>query len=204
MWRIVSPISSASPDPLPSLGPRIMLRRLRVDDLAAFQAYRAEPELGQYQGWTPMADEVARAFLAQMAMQPFGLRGAWLQLGIVERAGERLIGDIGLCLSAPGQPQQAELGFTLAGAWQGRGLAVEAVRVALALLFGHSEIERVVAITDVRNTASVRLLRAVGMRLCATEAAIFRGEPCEEHWFEFVRPRNEAQARAFPDFGSGA
>lgn len=191
-------------DPLPRPGLRIALRRLRVADLDAFQAYRADPVLGLYQGWTPMAEDAARAFLARMAMQPFGLRGEWLQLGIADRASDQLIGDIGLCLSAPGRPSQAELGFTLAVAWQGRGLAGEAVRVALTLLFGHSDIERAVAITDVRNAASIRLLRAVGMELRATEAAIFRGQACEEQRYEITRRANAGQARAFPDFESGA
>jgi RimJ/RimL family protein N-acetyltransferase len=151
-----------------------------------------------------MAETEARAFLAGMAMQPFGLRGRWLQLGIAERAGARLIGDIGLCLSAPGGPSQAEIGFTLARAWQGRGLAAEAVRLALQLLFGHSDIERVVAVSDARNAASIRLLCALGMRLVATEAALFRGEPCEEQHFELQRATDAGRGRAFPDFAPGA
>ena len=32
------------------------LRRMRPEDLTAFQAYRALPELGRYQGWSPMSD----------------------------------------------------------------------------------------------------------------------------------------------------
>jgi len=190
-------------EPLPRLGPRVMLRRLCVGDLAAFQAYRSDPELGRYQGWTPMAEAEARGFLARMAMTPFGLRGEWLQLGIAERTDAGLIGDIGLCLSPPGQqPSQAELGFTLAAAWQGRGLAGEAVREALALLFQHSDVERVVAIADARNARSLRLLQAVGMRLRATEPTLFRGEPCVEHRFEIAR--EDWSTRAFPGFGPAA
>lgn len=37
-------------DPLPRPGKAIALRRLREDDLAAFQAYRRDEETGRYQG----------------------------------------------------------------------------------------------------------------------------------------------------------
>jgi hypothetical protein len=53
-------------DPLPRFGAGIALRRLSVSDLAAFQAYRSDPELGRYQGWSPMSEPEARAFLEEM------------------------------------------------------------------------------------------------------------------------------------------
>ena len=43
-----------------------MLRRLGVGDLAAFQAYRLDPELGRYQGWSPMSPAEATDFLSAM------------------------------------------------------------------------------------------------------------------------------------------
>ena len=44
-----------------------LLRRLRPSDLAAFQAYRSIPELGRFQGWSPMSEAEAAAFLAETA-----------------------------------------------------------------------------------------------------------------------------------------
>ena len=55
---------------LPCPLPGARLRRLRAEDLAAFQAYRAIPELGRYQGWTPQSDADAATFLANMAQAP--------------------------------------------------------------------------------------------------------------------------------------
>src|SRR4051812_37183224 len=100
-------------DPLPRLGTRVGLRRLRPDDLSTFQDYRADPEVGRFQGWSPMPLGAARAFLAGMNQAPFGVAGEWLQLGIAERETDRLIGDIGFCLCGPGN-QHAELGFSVA------------------------------------------------------------------------------------------
>ena len=38
------------------------------DDLVAFQAYRGISELGRYQGWLPMSETLARAFLAESGL----------------------------------------------------------------------------------------------------------------------------------------
>ena len=47
-----------------------MLRRLHPDDLAAFQAYRTDPAVGRWQGWTAQSDAQALAFLTEMAAIP--------------------------------------------------------------------------------------------------------------------------------------
>ena len=173
---------------LPINGARVGLRRLRAGDLAAFQAYRADPALGRYQGWTAMADAAARDFLAEMAEAPLCTPGAWFQLGIVGRVGrvgDTLIGDIGLHLAA--DARSLEIGFTLASPQHGRGLAAEAVTLAIAAVFAHTPAQRVLGITDTRNTPSIRLLQRLGFRPLTTLSAVFRGEPCTEQHFVLHR-----------------
>lgn len=172
-------------DPLPFETERLRLRRLRIGDLAAFQAYRADPEVGRWQGWTPMDEPAARSFLQEMAASPWCPRGDWMQLAIARRDGDTLLGDMGLYLDDTGHT--LDLGFTLARHAQGQGLASEAVRALLPKVFEHTLAQRVRAITDVRNTASVALLQRCGFRHFATLAGSFRGEPCEEHHFVFHR-----------------
>ena len=165
-------------------GQGVVLRRLDPQDLAAFQAYRGDVELGRYQGWSPLPEAEAQAFLAAMSEAPLLRRGEWMQLGIAEPGSPRLLGDIGLYLSD--DARQAEIGFTLSRAAQGRGLATAAVRAALALLF-ESGVERVVGVTDARNAASIALLLRVGMRKCEERNVGFRGEPCVELVFAIER-----------------
>lgn len=170
---------------LPREGERVRLRRLSPVDLQDFQAYRHDADLGRYQGWTAQPDPQALAFLDEMGQAPFTLaQGEWLQLGIAERAGGRLIGDLGLCRRSE---TEAEIGFTLAAPAQGQGLATEAVRLALQLLFVQFGLQRVIAITDARNSASIRLLQRLGARLERSEEAVFRGEACVEHRFVIDR-----------------
>jgi RimJ/RimL family protein N-acetyltransferase len=179
-------MTTGAADPLPRESSRIVLRRLAPSDLERFQAYRADPETGRYQGWQPLPDVAAARFIAQMHAAPFGIAGEWFQLGIAERDTGALIGDIGVCVRMDPQPH-AEIGFTLAAAARGRGLATEAVRLVVDLLFEHTGVERIVAVTDARNGPSISLLERVGMRLHATAAALFRDEPCQEHLYVLDR-----------------
>jgi len=175
-------------EPLPIATGRTLLRRLTTADVAAFQAYRTDPEVGRWQGWSPMTGAEALAFLALMRRAPLFARGEWCQLGIALRAqGEAtesgpLIGDIGLGMD-PVDPELAQIGFSLHRRWQGQGLAAEAVDAACRLLFERAGVRRIEAVTDTRNMDSMRLLERLGFHLERTEEALFRGLPCREHLF---------------------
>jgi aminoglycoside 6'-N-acetyltransferase len=162
-----------------------LLRRLRTGDLAAFQSYRAIPEVGRFQGWSPMSEAEAMAFLAEMSEAPLFTPGVWFQLAVAEREAGQLIGDIGIFVSADGLT--GEIGFTLAPDAQGRGIATAAVRQALRLLFDVTSVKQVRGITDSRNEASIRLLERVGFRHQESRSTVFRGEPCVEEVYSLSR-----------------
>lgn len=171
---------------LPKQGDGVVLRRLVVADLPAFQAYRHDPEVGRYQGWSPISDDAAVAFLAEMSTSALLQPGEWVQIGIARPDDDRLIGDIGLFMAA--DRSYAEIGFSLSRDAQGHGLATMAVREAITLVFEQTTAERVIGITDARNEPSIRLLERVGMHQVATSEAMYRGEPCLEHTYSLARP----------------
>jgi [ribosomal protein S5]-alanine N-acetyltransferase len=174
-------------DALPRSGVGVLLRRLCVADLPAFQAYRTDVELGRYQGWSAMSDSEARAFLEEVNRAPLFSPGQWAQIAIADPQTLGLLGDIGLYLAA--DSRHAEIGFTLARHAQGRGLATAAVREALQLIFSSTAVEYVVGVTDARNHASVALLERVGMYKSEERAVEFRGEECVE--YVYVLPRGD-------------
>ena len=173
-------------DLLPVATSRTVLRRLSPTDLREFQAYRTDTVVAEYQGWTAMADVDATAFLAEMQSIPLFVPGQWFQLGIALQAGE-LIGDIGICVDAR-EPTHAEIGFSLNARWQGQGLATEGVDAARRFVSRHGGVTRLAGITDTRNRPSISLLERLGFRLERTEAAMFRGEPCQEHRYVWDVP----------------
>jgi len=171
--------------PLPHHCERVSIRRLRPSDLRAFHAYRCDPEVARYQGWSTMSESEAAAFLQEQNSASLLEPGHWCQLGIATRSDDQLIGDVGVCVAE--DLEQAEIGFSLGAASQGKGFGNEAIRAVLDLLFMHTPIAWVTAITDARNAPAIRLLGRAGMRMTSTVDSVFKGEPCAEHVFAIDR-----------------
>jgi RimJ/RimL family protein N-acetyltransferase len=153
--------STIPASPLPFVTERCLLRAFREDDLPAFAAYRADPEVARYQSWSTYSMEDALAFFEAQSQVEWGAEGSWYQVAVADRATDRLLGDCALHFLGGAQ---VELGFTLAREHQGRGIMREAVTALLDRVFGEVGIHRVVAVTDARNTASARLLSRLGFR----------------------------------------
>jgi aminoglycoside 6'-N-acetyltransferase len=132
-----------------------------------------------------MSDSEASEFLAEMNAAALFQPGKWCQLGIADVTTGELIGDMGVHI-APDEGQ-AEIGFSLSRKSQGVGLATEAVRGTIRLIFEHTCAVRVHATTDARNIRCIRLLERIGMRQVDTLNTQFRGEPCVEYVFEVCR-----------------
>ena len=171
---------------LPFFGKLVTLRRLSVSDLEAFQAYRSDPEVGRYQGWSTKPQEDAAAFLEKMASAEFPVENQWFQLAIADRVSDALVGDMGVVVMNTGT-LVAEVGVSLSRQAQGRGFATEAVQAVIELLFKHTETAQVEGITDTRNLPSVRLLERAGLRRYRTIDSTFGGEPCREHVYVMTR-----------------
>ena len=177
--------ASKDADMLPRSSKRTTLRRLCLDDLTDFQAYRSDPEVARYQGWEVMSDSQAKSFLADVNMTALFRPGHWCQLGIADRSSNRLLGDIGICVAV--SQDEAEIGFSLARHAQGRGLASEAVREAIRLVFQQCDVERVIGITDARNIPSILLMERIGMHKFNEHETVFRDELCTEYFFTISR-----------------
>jgi RimJ/RimL family protein N-acetyltransferase len=137
---------------------RLEVRRFRDSDAETFAAYRSVPEVARYQSWdAPYSLADARTAVAGFASGDPKQPG-WFQYAI-DLDGV-LIGDIGLNLHE--NLMQADLGFTLAPAYQGKGYATEAVRALLDHLFTERNLHRVSAECDARNHSSARLLERLG------------------------------------------
>lgn len=95
---------------------------------------------------------------------------------------------------------EAEIGFSLLEAWQGRGLGTALVYKCLAKLFDESPLERVWATASVTNEASNRLMRSIGFDDCGLygEAFLINGKRVKQRLYRMHRER------AAGLFGAGA
>ena len=157
----------------------LRLRRLRETDLPAFSAYRSDPEVARYQGWSPMSESKALEFLREHAALTSHLPGTWLQLAIADAATDRLLGDMGIWLLH--DRSCAEIGITVAPAEQGQGVGRRAMRTICALLLADPAIIHIRADADARNLACRRMLAAVGFRETGTAEVFVKEEACIEY-----------------------
>ena len=159
---------------------RLILRPLSAADSEALFAYRSLPEVCRYQSWEPTSLQEAVSFIEDLGRTEFDTSGTWFQLGIRLRGSDDLIGDLGVHFL---DDEQVEIGFTLAPAFQGQGLATEGVTGLLDHLFGLSGKHRVTASVDPRNTASLGLVRRIGMR---QEAHFVQSVYFKDDWVDDV------------------
>ncbi len=143
---------------------RLTIRRFEIRDVAAFTAYRSDPEVARYQGWdTPFDVEQARRFVLTLTRSDPDTPNEWFQFAVTETTSGQLLGDV--AAGPEGDDHRlARIGFTLAPQAQGRGFATEAVTALLDYLFCVRGKHRVAAACDPRNLASTALLARVGMR----------------------------------------
>lgn len=142
---------------------RLLARSFTAPDVDAFVAYRADPDVARYQSWSDFTLQRGQAFVEALRGAAPGVPGEWFQFALEEQASGALVGDLALKVDAD-EPRQAEVGFTLSLAQQGKGYATEALEALLGYSFESFGLHRVVAVTDALNTPAVALLERVGLR----------------------------------------
>lgn len=144
--------------------PRLRLRAHRLDDFPAIAAMWADPRVVRFIGGVPVSREAAWSrFLRQI--------GLWHHLGfgffaIEDRATGAWVGEAGFQDLrrdlTPSIEGTMEAGWALIGAMQGKGLAEEAMRAALAWAATHGTGARITAIINPGNAASLRVADKLG------------------------------------------
>jgi RimJ/RimL family protein N-acetyltransferase len=169
---------------------RLILRRFRASDLDSFVTYRADPTVARYQSWENFTAEDGRRFIDEMAALHPDMPGQWFQIAIELKGTGKMIGDCALHTLADSR-SEAEIGFTLAPAFEGRGYATEATACLLDYVFGALGKRRAVALTDARNVRSIAVLERLGFVRdpAQREPVEFKGEECREYLY--VMERNQ-------------
>jgi RimJ/RimL family protein N-acetyltransferase len=141
---------------------RLLLRRWRAEDLAAFARINRDPRVTAYLPG-PLSREASDALAARIEAG-FELHG--FGLWAVEAPGiAPFIGFTGFAVPRFGAhfTPAVEIGWRIGVEYQNRGYATEAARAALAYGFGTLGLDEVVSFTVPANRASRRVMEKVGM-----------------------------------------
>jgi RimJ/RimL family protein N-acetyltransferase len=150
---------------------RLTIRELRVDDWSDLHELQGDPQATQFVGgpWTPeKTQRVTKLIVASYPTNP------WEWLAVADRQTDAVLGVCWLgnlnekwCRVLGWQPS-IELGYRLARRHWGKGYATETARAMLYRGFRELGLKRIVAIVDILNNPSERVLNKLGMRYAAT------------------------------------
>jgi len=132
-----------------------------ADDLDDLLPILGNPEVMKHLGieaGTTLSREETETTLGQM-MEAWKQRG-WGRWVVINKEDGKLIGFCGYRL-LDGAP---ELLYVFAKSAWGRGLATEAARASLRYGFEELQFERIIAATRHANTASISVMRKIGMK----------------------------------------
>jgi ribosomal-protein-alanine N-acetyltransferase len=143
----------------------VAIRPLRLADAAALLEIRSRTR-AFLEPWEPARDERFYTLAGQRDVVAAALRelelGRALPFAIVEDG--ELAGAVNLSGIVRGVFENAYLGYWVDEARGGRGVATEAVRLAVEHAFGPAALHRVQAAVIPRNAPSIRVLEKVGFR----------------------------------------
>ena len=135
---------------------RLLLRSYRLDDVDDVLGYATDAEWARY---LPVPDPYTRRcaeeFVAEALRADDGTGCEW---AIVHEG--KASGGVSLRILGSGS---AELGYSLARPLWGRGLATEAAGTVIAFGFEELGLARILAVADIRNAASWRVMEKLGM-----------------------------------------
>ncbi len=161
---------------------RLRLRPCVPADAEPMYAYKSRDDVCRYLPHRPLTrEEVAQRIATLYSNTTLDDEGQALTLAVVERASDRLIGDVILFWRSR-EHQGGEIGYVFDPAWAGRGYATEAAARLLRLGFDGLGLHRIIARLDARNTPSARVVERLGMRQEAhfVQNELFKGEWSDE------------------------
>lgn len=140
---------------------RLILRALTPADAGDVFVFWGDPEVQRFNAEPSRDFEETRQFIREMhAAYQAGRSVMW---AVAERCDGRVVGAVSLH-DWSRRHQRAEVGYTLAQSWWGRGMAYEAVAAVCAFGFDQMGLHRIEAETIADNHRSVRLLERLGFQ----------------------------------------
>lgn len=147
----------------------LTLREFVPEDWPAVLAYQSDARYLRFNPWSTRTPEEVRAFVAMFVAQQQEAPRSKFQLAVTLTDSHELIGNCGVRLSAGALGEEgaleADMGYELAPRFWGHGYATEAAQAMAAFAFDSLNVHRLSAWCVAENTASVRVLEKLGMKL---------------------------------------
>lgn len=144
-------------------GATVTLREFISSDIAAVSEWVGDAEAVRYVPLGPFDVAGVVDYVEQLITEAHREPREGYTLAIVETATGDVVGSVALGIDSRAH-RRVELGYILRRDAWGRGLATEAARLAVDFAFDKLGANRVWAVCDPDNPASVRVLQKLGMK----------------------------------------
>jgi ribosomal-protein-alanine N-acetyltransferase len=152
---------------------RLYFRKFEFDDLPQLIEQRSDPEVARYLGGAKRQNPEELSKRIRFYMSCYETHGFGM-CPMFWKETDEMIGAAGL------QPLEdtglIEVGYSIIRPHWGRGIGTEAARAWMEFGFNNFDLERIVAVAVVGNTASTRIMEKLGMKYEKTEEHY--GEEC--------------------------
>jgi RimJ/RimL family protein N-acetyltransferase len=167
--------------------PCLLLRMPELADAEAFMGLFWDPEVIERKQVTlrepPGGLDLALKNTADMRRQ-WELHG-YGQWSVIEKATGQVIGVVGFYHPQPEWPG-VDLGWLIHRARWGHGFATEAATAALAWVWDHTHIDRIVSLIGPGDARSMRIATKIGERFERADVDPVHGDPA--HVYTIARP----------------
>lgn len=145
--------------------PRLLVRRLRPDDLSAFHEMQGNPVVMQYttgRGMTLSENEGELNKLIDRYFQPENDFWVW---AVEEKSAGAFVGTCALVVN---HQQEHEIGFRFLEKYWGKGFGTEAARHLIDYAFSLPDVAEIVAYVHIDNLGSAKVLERSQLQFVRT------------------------------------
>lgn len=159
---------------------RLLLQGWRMDQIGDLLRLHGDPEIARYLSadGLPWGEDKAKKRLAEWLDNFQTHRMGKLRL--IRKSDDQFIGRAGFGLHPP--DSTPEIGYALFRDYRGQGYATEAASGLRDWFFRETDGDHFIGFADSRNTPSLKVLRAIGMR--ETHVEVIEGMTCVFHIYE--------------------
>lgn len=177
---------------LPTLEtPRLILKKISMDNLYDMNRYASMEETSEYLLWTPHFNLLETRGVIEFHMNQYrnGKSPDW---GLTHKADNRFIGTCGFT-SVDEYNNSAELGYVLSPEYWRRGLMKEALSAVMRVAFMDIEFHRLTVRIMDGNVASMKLAESVGFvhEGAGRECQLIKGKYETVHTFSILKREYE-------------
>ncbi len=141
---------------------RLIIREIVEQDWTYIHQYTTLPEVTMHTAWGPNTEADTQGYVQDVIQMQQAKPRTGYEWAMCRKEDDMLIGGAGLHIV---QSTNAELGYVLHPAYQGRGYVTEACNALLQLGFHELGVHRIFAKCRPENVASEKVMQRIGMKL---------------------------------------